>query len=362
MSESISINTAAPAVGTATSQRRFLPKWISFRVMAGVWLVLVIYGTLVPFNFDLPESFGGVAGFFSWVLATLTSPRWLESGANDISSLGTPNWVNDIALNGVLYGPLAGFLRLHFKQRGRSWWGQIGLTMLAVLGISWLLECTQSRMADRFAGINDICTNTAGGLVGALVAAKVCNAARITIFWMYCRVSYVLYKAKIFYENQRRKPFFMFAAVLTNIGLVAYWYAAAAPAGDSGESAANWLPFAQQFKRSYDVAALQIGRSLIIYCLFAMILSLQFMRIKHRKGFGWVVLAVAVLAAAREVIELTTAGESADITEPIIALMAVGFITTTTFLLYHAVRCSCRRKTQVPVDVDRRRVPHSYDD
>ena len=100
---------------------------------------------------------------------------------------------------------------------------------------------------------------------------------------------------------------------------------------------------------------------MVLYCLFAMILSLQFMRASHKKGMIWVVVAVAALAVTREVIGLKTASQSADVTEPIIALMGVGFVFVTLFLLFHAVRCSCRRKNQVPVAVDRRRIPFEYE-
>ena len=158
----------------------------------------------------------------------------------------------------------------------------------------------------------------------------------------------------------------MFIVALTNIALIgSWWYSgqqAPTTATANVRTEINLLPFSQQIKRSYDVAALQISRSMILYCLFAMILSLQFMRASHKKGLIWVVVAVAALAITREVIGLQATGEKADVTEPIIALMGVGFIFVTLFLLLHAVRCSCRRRAEVNVPNDRRRIPFEYED
>jgi len=46
----------------------------------------------------------------------------------------------------------------------------------------------------------------------------------------------------------------------------------------------------------------------------------------------------------------------------VIAVLAGGFLLTTVYLMFHAVRCSCRRKTQIPVPFERRRVPFQYRD
>lgn len=339
-----------------------LPSWISPRVMAGLWIALVAYGTLVPFNFQIEQSWQPSQSVVGWFIGVVTSPQWFSFEHGDVSSLGTPQWVNDLLTNVLLYAPLGFFLRLDAWRRQWRWWSQMALVVGVIFTLSWALECTQGLMKGRIGSLNDICTNTAGGVAGALFAVGLAQVSRKVVFWLYCRASYVLYHTKEFLIRQRRKPVFMFVVVGVNILLVAYGYVGATAAQQGGESeVVNWLPFMQQFKRSYDVAALQIGRSLVVYCLFAMILSLQFMRASHRKSLWWVVILVAVLAVVREVIQFQTAGMRADITEPIIGLMAVGFIITTACLLIHAVRCSCRRKTQVHVENDRRRIPHNYD-
>ena len=106
--------------GTPTKRRSILPAWMGTRAMACVWLVLIAYGTLVPFDFE-PIKLGGVGGFFAWLFALMTSPTWITSGANDVSSLGTPNWINDLVVNCALYGPLGALLRIDGWQRGKGW-------------------------------------------------------------------------------------------------------------------------------------------------------------------------------------------------------------------------------------------------
>ena len=352
-----------PSVAPGTPEKRsILPGWMNPRVLGYVWAGLVVYGTLVPFNFALEESFRESPNLANWLVELASAPRWFQFETGDVSSLGTPNWVNDLILNVALYAPLGFLLRLDGTRRSDNRARQMLYVVGTILLLSWALECTQHLMKGRVGSLNDIVTNCVGGLIGALPAVAICNVSRGVVFRVYCRVSYVLYHTKEFLIRQRRRPVLMFAVVAVNIVLVTYWYATAAPAGEAGDEALlNWLPFSQQFKRSYDVAALQIGRSLLVYCLLSMILSLQFMRAKQRKGLGWIIVAVALLAVAREVIEYRAGGQRADITEPIISIMAVGFILTTVFLLVHAVRCSCRRKKQMPIEFDRRRIPHSYD-
>ncbi len=356
----------APVTPTteAKTKKQVLPGWINARAMSCVWAVLVVYGTLVPFEFiSFEESIKQSGNMASWLIGVFTAPQWFHFDNNDVSSLGTPNWVNDLWINIVLYSPLGLFLRLDAAKRGKRWAGQMLYALGSILLLSWVLECTQGLMEGRVGSLNDIVTNCIGGLAGAMFAIGLCSLSKKAVFKAYCKLSYVLYHLKEFLIRQRRKPVFMFLVVASNVILVLYWYVVASAAEAPGRSQlVNWLPFTEQFKRSYDVAAVQIGRSLVVYCLFSMILSLQFMRAHHRKGLGWIVLIVAVLAVAREVIEFKMAGISADITEPIIGVMAVGFIITTACLLVHAVRCSCRRKKQVPVEFERRKIPFQYDE
>ncbi|MEE9212404.1 MAG: VanZ family protein [Phycisphaeraceae bacterium] len=327
--------------------------------LVGVWVVLLAYGALVPFRLQLPETFGGVTGVLGWLWSVLISPRWVDAGSSGWSSNGINLSVVDVATNVALYVPLGIGLRLALAGRWR-WPAQVGVATIAAAAVSWLLECIQSLMPDRVASLNDWLFNVLGGFAGALAAVWMYHLARRTVFALYCHYSYSLYVIRIFLQRQRHRPLIMLLVAVLSVALVVYWYADATAPKPGGRHAVNWLPFTQQFARSYDVAALQIGRMLVVYCLVAMLLSLQFLRIRQRRGLGWVVLVVAVLAAVREVIQFTSDDGLADVTGPIIAVMAVGFTLTTSFLLVHAVRCSGRRKRQMPVAVDRRRVPYKY--
>ena len=367
MSQAIAATTpsrARPATSEAVLKKKtwVLPVWINAPVLAVVWVWLVLYGTLVPFDFQVDASVRENSTRIGWLLQSLTAPRWQAYESSSLSSLGLPHWLSDVVVNVALFLPLGALLRLDAARKVSRWWLQTAYALIIVSTLSWLIECGQGLMPSRVASLNDVCLNTAGGLFGALIALRACRWGRLAIFKAYCRASYLLYHTKEFLIRQRRRPVMMFLVVAVNVLVVSYWYAGAVASAGDGKGIVNWLPFAEQFKRSYDVAAVQIGRSLIIYCLFSMVLSLQFMRASHRKGLWWIVIAVAVLAVAREVLEMKVAGVGADITEPIIGIMAVGFIITTACLLVHAVRCSCRRKKQVPVAVDRRRVPFKYEE
>ena len=101
--------------------------------------------------------------------------------------------------------------------------------------------------------------------------------------------------------------------------------------------------FRPQFAESYDVAAVQIGRAVVVYGLAALLLSLQFLKTQQRCGVGGVVLMVSLLAALREVAQATQFAGIADVTGPIMALMAVGMLFITVWVMRYAVRLSTSR-------------------
>ena len=363
MSEAISIPTVEAGRLQAGEKRTRLPSWLNARVLSCAWAALIIYMTLVPFHFEIEASINQADNIASWMVGVATSLEWFTFGPDDVSSRGNPNWLNDLIFNFVLFAPLGVLLRLDVTKQSEHWLGQMLRVTGSLLLLSWVIECAQGLIPERIGSINDIVSNTASGILTALFAVKISDLSKKTVFGAYCKLSYGLYHTKEFLIRQRRKPYLMFFVAGTNILFVAYWYAAASAAGSPGKTALiNWLPFAVVVERSYDVAAIQIGRSLAAYCLFSMILSLQFMRANHRKGLGWIVLIVAALAVAREAIEFQAAGIRPDVTEPIIGIMAVGFIITTACLLAHAVRCSCRRKKQTPVQFERRKIPFQYEE
>jgi hypothetical protein len=153
----------------------------------------------------------------------------------------------------------------------------------------------------------------------------------------------------------------MFAMVVVDAALVLLWCCRDQPWRLRSSPGAA-LPFQREFELPYDVAALHLGSTMIVYCLIAMLMSVQFLSLPVRKRMGWLVLGVAMLAAAREGLAYVSAANRLDFTEMIVALMAVGFVLTTLHLFGHAIRTSCRRRRAAPVVVERRRRPHVYEE
>ena len=90
MPDAIAATAPAPTSTPTTIPRRrsILPAWMGAKVIATVWLVLVAYGTLVPFEFEPMPEFSGAGGFFAWLFALLTCPTWITSDPTDISIPG----------------------------------------------------------------------------------------------------------------------------------------------------------------------------------------------------------------------------------------------------------------------------------
>jgi len=99
----------------------------------------------------------------------------------------------------------------------------------------------------------------------------------------------------------------------------------------------------------------------LVYCVIAMMLSIAMMRKRQQRPLLVVAAIVAVFVAALEAVRSYTAQARADITEPIVAVIAAGLVFATAWLFVHALRCSCRRQQQVPIEHDRRRQSHNYD-
>jgi glycopeptide antibiotics resistance protein len=335
------------------------PRWLTMRLLACLWTILIVYGTLLPFDFS-PTAFTDLHPHApTRLLILLTSPRWIAaSGAP--SSLGISACASDLATNLALYLPLGILLHLATTRAARRPLLPIARSLLLIALLSWSLECLQSLSYSRVASLNDFFANTAAGFTGVLLAPHLRQAFMAAVFFLYRKSAHPLYLASDFFRRLNQKPLAMFALVLLNITLIVGWYASVSPAARTNDLRVNWLPFVQQFARSYDVAALYLGRSIIVYTLIAMMLSLMMLRAQHRRRMRWILLTVALLSAALEALKTFTTHAHPDITEPLIAIMAAGFVFLTLFLFVHAVRCACRRIHPVPVDTDRRRRPHDY--
>lgn len=119
--------------------------------LAVLWLALVVYATLFPFQ--------------GW--------RW-PPGADldDLMRLHWPRWWGafDVAANLVGYLPL-GLLLAFAVRHGRRWRYAVPLALLLGGGLSYLLEVTQQLLPQRVPSLMDWALNSAGTLLGALLAA-----------------------------------------------------------------------------------------------------------------------------------------------------------------------------------------------
>ena len=337
------------------------PWWTRATVFAVAWAALVVYGSLIPFHFDGPSFVRQAGGLRPALVAWITSPHW-HVGSSRLSSLGVEAWVSDLALNLALYVPLGLLVRLALHKPGRRAHVEVGLASMIVIGLSWMLECTQSLSPTRYASINDFLANVIPGLLAVIVAPHVTHLLRQIVFRLYTALANPLYHAKDWLVSARQKPTMMFIVVTANLILIVSIYVLMGQpitrvAGDH----INLLPFDQHFRRSYDVAAWLVARTLIVYCLLGAMASLMLVKLKARRSLAGVVLVMALLAMGVEAVRYQTNNTRPDITEPILAIAATGLLFITLYLLVHAVRCSCRRHTQDDfAGHDRRKRTHLY--
>ncbi len=320
---------------------------------------LLVYGSLLPWSFDIAGYVAASGGSWQSVFSWVTSPRWIPAATN-VSSYGVPVWISDLVLNLLLYGPLGVLLRLTASRITGRQWAQIALSVMAVVALSWLIESTQSLIPGRYASIQDVLNNSFGGAVGVLLGHRMNSLWRWSAFVFYRRTAGPRYAINHYLSKQRSRPTVMFGVLIINAMCIGLWYWVTSQPSD-GSAAVSLVPFAEHFSRSYDVAAVLVSRSMVVYCLLGGLLMVMMMRGRTRAALGWVVLLVALMAAGVEVMKLLSVeGGSADVTEPLLAMMAGGFVLTLGFMLMHACRCSCRRRVQMPVATERRQREHDY--
>lgn len=348
--------------GSALPAIWYRPGWLRAPLLALIWAGLLIYGSLLPWDIQLNATITDAGGITPAIAHWITSPAWVSTIA-ETSSLGVPGWVSDLTTNLLIYGPLGVLLRLTFSRITGRQSAQIIFAILLITSLSWCIESTQSLIPGRYATIQDVLANTLGGAIGVLLGHKVNRFWRSIAFLLLRRTARPMSTLKRRVNPERLKPAVMFTALAINAGLIVLWsMLSVSPTGATGsrQASIHLIPFEQAFGRSYDVAAVLLGQSMIVYCLAGAVWMLTLMRGRTRKTLGWVVLTAALTAAIVEGIKLIGPGRGADITEPLLALIAGGLVLTTGFMLVHACRCSCRRVQQAPVQVDRRSHHHDY--
>ncbi|MEM9414225.1 MAG: hypothetical protein AAGA29_01950 [Planctomycetota bacterium] len=337
-------------------------------VLAGVWLVLMVYGSLLPFDLQPARFFAEHGGVGPGVVAWLSGPGWVQA-TGETTALGFSLSMVDLTVNLVLYVPLGVMLRIAMRRRGLGTMMQIVFASGVVAALGWLMESTQAWSATRVASLADFVANVGMGMLAVLLAPWLWSAAMRAMFWLYCRCAWPLHALRVRLRFLRRSPRVMLATVLLTAGLLTVWYATLAAQTFSVTASAQpngqiTLPFERHFASSYDVAAMILGRSLLVYASLGCLLSLTMLRSRAKVSLRRVVIAVLLVALGVELYRALVGGAfRTDLTEPIIAVAAALLIGVTTYLFAHAVRRANRRRHQADyAGPDRRRVGHHYPD
>ncbi len=330
--------------------------------LALAWLILVAYGSLIPLKFRTTPPFdASFSQFVDWLFANIQIPNWVADEPTETSPLGITGHLSDFLTNLFLYTPAAMLLKVAFKRRG---FGPVRSSLAPILicfAVSFFMETAQSLMALRVSSLNDVSLNSFGGFLGAILGYPVAVAGRRLAFYFYCRFADQIHGTKRALIALWQRPSLMIIVMATNLMLAFAWLGQAAHHAPGEKPAvANWLPFYTQWLKSYDMAAVQLARSMAIYGGIALIIALQLLPNKSRTPIAAIALITGSLAAAREFLFVHHRGH--DITEPLLALLAAGLVASAIALSRHAIQSSNRRTTAIPVlpHEDRRKRRHDY--
>ncbi len=330
------------------------------------WAVLVLYGSLLPFDHRLPTGVSSVTAFIAWLPTLLTAPVWdARFAAWNVLAGHSTEARSDLWLNLILYFPLGLLVRLHDRSLVRNqlhWWLR---GLLAILTIIWVMECMQSLAPDRCAYLTDVLHNCIGALLGMLLAAPLVLTLKRSLFWAYCQAAYPTHRLRQWLARERRLPGVIIVLAAANLVLLAWWLQTGGTGGTGGGSSkpgagTNWLPFWHQFQHTYVRTSEYVFRTLIVYSLVTLLLLVQFLSVHRKRGFGTVLLLVFMLALLLQSGRQTYSQTRFDITEPLLALSSVALVILGVLALVRSIQCHCRRKSSVPVTLDRRRIKHAY--
>jgi VanZ family protein len=278
-------------------------------------LLLVAYGSLLPFQFRLPADQVG-NGWLSLIGFILTQP-----------SIVKPTF-DDLLTNLILYMP-SGALAAILLRRSRL--GIEGRWIMLVFGYAsliWCLESLQGLMPARFASINDWALNLTGAVVGGILSASAEQIARSVA--RFARLSTRIVIGWLTRQcGWRWRPAALGIVLVAGLIQVIWqlWQVmqrtGRMPARPAGP--VDWLPFARQWMHDY----LHAGHMLLMDAAWygvmgvALWLTMRWLRLGRRT---WpAALAVALIALAGEMINLLRAVARPDSTEPLLALLAAGF-------------------------------------
>lgn len=327
--------------------------WTRPGVLAGVVIAVLIYGSLIPFDFAWSEAAQQSGGAGPAVLDALTSPQWIAA-AHGESSLGLSFAMSDFLMNLALYLPLGVTLRMALRSRWRRWPIEVLGTAAIALALSWIVESLQSLMPMRVASLNDVMANSAAALFAALIAPTVWRLYKAAAFASYCQLAGVLARLR----SWAAKPGVAIALAGINAVVIGLWYLGELQKSGGGPAV---LPFERAFMLPYDLGVLVLGEALLAYAGIGCLLLLLTYTGKRRIAMGWVVLVVVVLAFAAEISRAATHGSVPDVTGPLLALSAAAIMAVTVYTFSHAIKRSNRRRQSEQYEgPDRRRTAHDY--
>jgi glycopeptide antibiotics resistance protein len=138
-------------------RQRNTVKWT--RIVFWNYLILILIITIFPFNFsftEIPEKFSHGWEYF---LTGLSPQRY--------------TLMFDILMNVLVFIPLSALWRAGFGGKKKKWYKPVGIGFL----ISLAIELLQFFLPYRFPSLTDLCTNTAGALIGGFIPSSFTTAA-----------------------------------------------------------------------------------------------------------------------------------------------------------------------------------------
>lgn len=319
-------------------------------------IVVLIYGSLIPFDFAWPAAVEQNGGAVPALLYALTSPQWIVAEQGK-SSAGLSFAVSDLLMNLLLYLPLGVTLRMALRTYWRRWPFEIFGTVAIAFVLSWTVESLQGLMPMRVASCNDVLANSGAALLAALIAPSVWSFYKLSAFWVYCRLAGVL----ITLRKLAQQPFVAIILAAINAVVIGLWYVGELQKSGIGDQSVLALPFERAFQLPYDLGVLVLGEALLAYAGIGCLLLLLTYTGARRVAMGWVVLGIVVLAFATEISRAATYNTAPDITGPLLALSAAAIMAVTIYTFSFAVKRSNRRHDLQSYDgPDRRRTPHDY--
>lgn len=350
----IDIQPNTQFIHRASQTRRHV--WTRPGVLAFVVIAVLIYGSLIPFDFAWSSAVEQHGGAVPALLEAFTSPQWIIASQGK-SSVGLSFAMSDLLMNLLLYLPLGVTVRMALRARRKRWPVEILGTVAIAFALSWTVESLQGLMPTRVASCNDVLANTSAALMAALIAPSIWRLYKFTAFWVYCRLAGVL----ITLRKLAQRPSIAITLAMINAVVIGLWYIGELQKAGIGDQSALALPFERAFHLPYDLGVLVLGEALLAYAGIGCLLLLLTYTGIHRAAMGWVVLGVVVLAFAAEVSRAATHNTAPDITGPLLALSAAAIMAVTMYTFSFAVKRSNRRhEVQAYDGPDRRRSKHDY--